>query len=142
MKLENLKISAWFFGLLFIIGLSSNSVGDVLCVNDDGHVKVESICTPCCDEPIEACVVSNPNKGHEHHDDCDDCSDLPLESHKRLERISSYDFGLIHYSSNLLYLVNFNIDYTNSFQKYRNKEFSHTFSKEVDILISTTVIIC
>ncbi len=142
MKRKNMKLSVLPICLLFIVGLTFSSFGDILCVSDSGHIKVESICNPCCDETANPCFLNKTDFGHEHHDSCDNCSDLSLESPKILDRLSNSDFGLVNFSSNSLHLFSVNNDLTISSQRYRNKELSYTISKEVDILISTTVIIC
>ncbi len=142
MKRKYMKLSVLPICLLFIVGLTFSSFGDILCVSDSGHIKVESICNPGCDEIISPCFSNKTDFGHEHHDSCDNCSDMSLEIPKILKRLSNSDFALVNFSSNSLYLVNYSNNYDISFQKFINKELSHTISKEVDILISTTVVIC
>jgi len=73
------KHISWPLSLLFIAGLFLGSYGRVLCVGDEGHVKVESVCQPCCSDPEIESSLAHKNAGHDFHNDCGDCTDLPLD---------------------------------------------------------------
>ena len=65
--------------LLFVAGLILGGNGSVLCVGDDGFLKVEPVCQPCVSDSGEICKLSQPDAGHDHQDECASCTDLPLD---------------------------------------------------------------
>ena len=69
----------WPLCLLFVAGLTIGGNGSVVCVGDDGLVKVESVCEPCVDEAGEACRVEQVDVEHDHQDECVNCTDLPVD---------------------------------------------------------------
>lgn len=74
------NILTWPLCLLFISGLALTGHG-VLCLGDDGRLKVESACPPCCGMPEIECVLMDAEFGQNHHNNCADCTDLPLNQH-------------------------------------------------------------
>ena len=68
----------WPLCLLFVAGIAFGRGGDVLCLGDNGHARVESACQPCCGVVEEACVLADVDISHDHHKDCSNCIDLPL----------------------------------------------------------------
>ena len=72
------KYLSWPVCLLFVAGLTLGNSGSVLCVGDDDHVKVESVCQPYCNDSEAGCILRQPGSNHDHHEDCANCTDLPL----------------------------------------------------------------
>ena len=75
------KLLTWPLCLLFIAGIALGKRGGALCVGDNGHFKVESVCQSCCGNPDEACFLVEANPAHDHHDDCANCTDHLLIQH-------------------------------------------------------------
>lgn len=72
---HNRKILTWVVCLLFMTGITLSSSAGIICLGDDGHAQVESLCRPACNDSDLAC----PQEETDHdHDDCTDCVDLPL----------------------------------------------------------------
>jgi len=142
MKLQNLKISACLVCLLFIAGLSSSSFGDVLCISDNGHVEIESVCTPCCLENANSCFLSKADTAHDHHEGCDNCSDLSLDSPKLRIRNVSPEIDINHN----VYLSTPAFGYDNSCTfsdiDLFDVELFPPISDLSSLMISTTIIIC
>jgi hypothetical protein len=80
------KYLAWPMCLLFIVGLAVGSNGSILCIGDNGHTNIESICQPCCGEAEDSCDLAESNSNHDHHDECDNCTDRPLFQDPLLSR--------------------------------------------------------
>ena len=133
------KITTWSVALFFIAGIGISSLGDVLCISDNGHIKVESFCNPCCEETTINCQLLAVDIAHEHHDDCSDCDDFSLESPKLLKRDSyqtlNFSIALSHIKfidSNQNILRYFQLSHINSLPNFKQNSFK----------ISTTVLIC
>jgi len=72
--------------LLLTAGITLGSFGGVICLGENGHVKIESICSPDCNDSDQTCATDPAGEGADHHDDCVDCSDLPLYEPKWFKR--------------------------------------------------------
>jgi len=73
------KTAAWLMSLFLLVGIVISSSGGVLCVGENGHVKIESMHhhgDVDCDQTI--CLVSSESE-LEHHSHQGNCSDLPLD---------------------------------------------------------------
>ncbi len=141
MKLKfenNLSLPAiLFFIALFTFG----SIGDVICIGDDGHLKVESSCQPCCSEIVDSILLITSTNLHDYHDNCYNCSDLELDGSvwNRQSTVSLNHYTLLQPVS--LLSVD-NVVKNNS--KYTDK--THTYispvQNQISVVISTTVLIC
>jgi len=91
MKRTVQKIFVWPLSILLVISFFQIGSGDVLCIGEDGHIKIETECLPCCIETETICELTEQGDLHDEHDDCNNCSDLspdcPLWS-MRLSRVS------------------------------------------------------
>jgi len=81
--------------LLIIAGITFGNLGGVICVGDNGHVKIESTCTPDCNDAEPAPLTGTADDSSEHHDDCVNCSDLPLYSPKWFKRWTATTLTLV-----------------------------------------------
>ncbi len=73
------KTAAWLMSLFLLVGIVISSSGGVLCVGEDGQVKIKSMHhhnTADCDQV--ACSASSGFE-LERHSHCGDCSDRPLD---------------------------------------------------------------
>ena len=68
----------WLVCLLFSAGIIAGSSANVLCMGDNGHVKVEALCEPCCSGPGAGCGSTESESTQDHHNGCGNCTDLPL----------------------------------------------------------------
>jgi len=135
------KYMSWPVCLLFVAGLALGSPGSVLCVGDDDHVKIESVCQPCCGDSETACNLTLSGSKHDHHDDCADCTDLSLTQGFLSQRPftkTNYD-GTIHlsYFAALTTVVNCQLTATAATSPEHGLELP---SKEA--LLSSTVLRC
>ena len=65
----------------------------VICVGDDGHYEIETICLPSCDNNEIACETDVSNNRHAEHNECSNCSDFEIDyllSSTRFQDLSSY----------------------------------------------------
>ena len=145
MNLRTLKITTWLMSLLFAASFSFGSFGDVLCINGDGHAKVESICQQTCDEAEDLCSISSSKSEHEHNDDCgecDDCYDLPLDKQAWLRHNSKSDYDTNHIFTFPVPSIHHSLD-LNKLNKSvsTHKHFIPIYNQST-ALITTTVILC
>ena len=94
MNLQFKKIIAWSLCLVFLTGITFAGNGNVLCIGNDGHIKVETICLPCCGEE-EVCKFEVTEDIHDEHNDCNNCYDLELTGSQWLKRSRSTDFDYV-----------------------------------------------
>lgn len=92
----------WPLCLFFVAGLVLGGYGSVLCVGDDGLLKVESVCQPCFNDAGEVCSSEPAGSGHEHQNDCLNCSDLPLHQNFLSPRPHVRKIGASPVHNNLL----------------------------------------
>ncbi len=76
------KYIFWQVFLLFTFGLAFNSSGAVLCVEESGHFKVESVCEPCGDDKTSN-LLHQPRYASDdyNHTGCSNCTDMLLNQH-------------------------------------------------------------
>lgn len=92
MNLRLQKIIALPLCLIFLIGMAIAGNGNILCIGDNGRVKFETLCLPCCDEAEKSYEADEPNELQNEHDECCDCSDVELDYprwSKRIQTINS-----------------------------------------------------
>lgn len=144
MKWKTRKFRSWqlYFLIFILVELTFGNFGEILCIGEDGHVKIESTCQPCCGEPDDFCSTIGIDINHDHHDNCDNCSDLQLDGRTWHRKHTAPLFAAIHFSL----LPTFSIDHT--FLKTDSK-YSLLFDRyscfgrnQVSTSISTTVILC
>ena len=132
---------SWPVCLLFVAGLALGSPCSVLCVGDDDHVKVESVCQPCCGDLETACSFTSSVSKHDHHDDCANCTDLSLIQGFLSQRpFSKTDYnGTIYlsYFAALTPAVDYQLTATAATPPGHGIE-----SSSVKALLSTTVLRC
>lgn len=81
------KIIVWPMCLIFLIGMIFAGDSNVLCIGDNGHIKFETFCLPCCDE------ADVPGEIQNEPGDCSDCSHVELSGplwSKRIQNIDPY----------------------------------------------------
>ena len=64
--------------LLLMAGITLSNFGGIMCLGEDGHVKVESYCHPSCNDSEGPRRLEEVTTDSDNHDDCADCTDLPL----------------------------------------------------------------
>lgn len=100
----------WPLCLLFVAGLVLGGNGSVLCVGDDGLLKVEPVCQPCSTELGEACDLEVADSGHDHQDYCDNCTDLHLYQNSLSPRTQAQTAGARLIDNSLLVRLTAPID--------------------------------
>ena len=70
MRIKRMLI--WPICLIFLLSLTLSGSGQVLCVGEDGQIKIETYCLPCCDDVEEACGLDLPEDLHDDHNGCAD----------------------------------------------------------------------
>jgi len=85
----------WPLCLLFLGGLVLGNSGNVLCVSDGGHIKVESVCQSDPGDFEEVQILEHRSDVYEHHASCDDCTDVPLrfDSHAHRPTTQATNIG-------------------------------------------------
>jgi hypothetical protein len=89
MKSMNNRYLTSMVCLVFSLGIGISSLASVVCIGDDGHVKMEVVCQPCCSEPVSQCSLDESESETDHHDCCGNCTDLPLLQDPLFKRLSS-----------------------------------------------------
>lgn len=80
------KCIGWPICLLFATVIAVSGFGGVICVDEDGHVKFESICLPPLSGAEDPCSPSVFDDVPGEYCVCGDCSDVPLDSPQWLKR--------------------------------------------------------
>jgi hypothetical protein len=148
MNLYIKKITSWFIGCIFLVGLTFVWNGNVLCIGEDGHIEIETNCIPCCSDTDKACkeelcITDESENHHEEHNDCNNCFDLELDGTTWLKRFQitnfNYNFKLTSLSiiDSASYYVKTYLDYSNI---YKNK--SLFGQNPPNVSITTTVVRC
>lgn len=76
MKLSlHIYLSA-ILSLILVLGPTVGATGSVLCITADDHVRLESVCRPCCGTTVDA--HSSAAVDHESHDECFNCTDISV----------------------------------------------------------------
>lgn len=136
------KAIAWSLCLFFLIGVTISGYSDVLCIREDGGVKIESICQPCYIERDACCFLAVSAKVHDHQDDCDDCLDLSLGGPTWLRKNS----GTVNSLMLIVSLSSLSVSpcFDNNASKYYRFNVTDSFRGQNHsiLLISTTVLIC
>ena len=135
------KYLTWLVCLLFCLGVCLSSSAGVVCLGDDGHVKVESLCQPCCGESIDECALENSESETDHHDCCGNCTDLPLFQNP-LWKHSSVEFN---YDNVLMTAASANPCFHRNVLSTRNTiplNANKAPSNKSPDLLSTTVLVC
>lgn len=142
MNLSVKKAITWTLSLFLIIGITSSGFSDVLCISDDGQIKLESICQPCDGESTDICLMATAANSHDHQDDCDNCSDLSMGGPSRLRKNSESDSSPIQIAFKSFH--SFSPCSDNNFSNYGRivAELSFCGQDHLVLLLSTTVIIC
>ena len=142
MNLRIQKIIAWPLRLFFIVGLTIAESGDVLCISDDGHIKIESICQPCCNTTDNVRLLTSSDSRHNHHDDCYNCSDLQLNGPIWYRQNSESISNIILIKSQPLFAFNHNTNSTRPISSRFADTGSFRGHDRSALMISTTVLIC
>ncbi len=82
--------------LVFALVILLNCYGGILCVNDNGRMKVELICQPCCGKNLKQCIFPESAQPYNNHLDCTNCFDVPTTGLSSSRR---------HFIGQLTYLV-------------------------------------
>lgn len=133
---------AWLKCLLLVAGTTLGSFGEVLCIGDDGHAKVEQMCQPCCGETDDSCFLTAFDGERDHHDDCYSCFDLPLDGPTWLRRNPETAINAFHIVS--VPSQSFSPCFDNGcsdYSLYAVRDFLSNRDHSA-LLISTTVLIC
>jgi hypothetical protein len=136
------KAVAWALCLFFLFGVTISRYSDVLCISDNGRVKIESICQPGYGEIVDCCFLATSTNAYDNQDDCDDCLDLsvggPTWLRKTIESVNSP----MHIASLSSLSVSPCFDHNSS--KYSRFAVADSFrgQNHLALLISTTVLIC
>ena len=70
---------SWSLCVIFLIGLTIVTSGDVLCLGDNGHVAIETQYLACCGEAEDHCQAGIPSNQHKDHNECNNCADINLD---------------------------------------------------------------
>ncbi len=100
MNLQIKKIITSLMNLIFLVGIIFAGNSNVLCIGNDGNIKVETICLPCCGE-TEICKFDVTEDIHDEHSDCNDCYDLELTGSQWLKRNRTTDYSYVVKSSSI-----------------------------------------
>ena len=103
MNLRIQKILAWPICLILLVGIIAAGNNYVLCINNDGDVKFETLCLPCCGEAENSCEVKLPNELQDELGDCYPCSDVEFDGSLWSRRIQN-DYS--NYLTNLTLAFN------------------------------------
>ena len=142
MNLQMRRVAILPLCFLLATGLTLGSFGDVLCIGDDGHIKVESVCQPCCGEADDFYFLTVSDSGQNHHHECVNCLDLSLDRPTWLRKDSRPAFCTIHNTSpSSLSLISC-FDNTNSNYSLSSVTDCFPGRGHSAVLISTTVLIC
>lgn len=135
------KYLVWSVCLFFVAGIMLSSHGDILCLGDDGRVKIESICRPCCNDSNTTSWFKQNIPHHDHPNQCENCTDLPLLQHSLARRYLSPVFTP-EICVNYLYvtLQASHIIEINSSNNHPLLEINS--ARRANILLSTTVLRC
>lgn len=142
MKKKFNKIITLSISFLFTTGITLGSLGNVICIGDDGHFKIESNCQPCCDETSDNCLLESSKNQHDHHDECKGCSDLSLYNptfHRSNSKISdNSSTSKLLCSNNLIENIN---QFSTDFRLFSNYMY-RSFPSQSSLELSSTVVIC
>lgn len=81
--------TCWFLIIAFLAAGFTSTMGDVICVGEDGHVEIEYANSPCCDQPVTSLMTSSESpllQESGHMDGCIGCSDIPLTALSHINR--------------------------------------------------------
>ncbi|MBU8933178.1 MAG: hypothetical protein KOO62_04145 [candidate division Zixibacteria bacterium] len=80
------KSITWPLCLLLGLSLYLSSFSQVLCIGDQGNIKIESaLAQSCCETECPSTVVAIKTESNHHHD-CAGCSDIPLDGSQWWQR--------------------------------------------------------
>jgi hypothetical protein len=88
------RIAAWPLSLSFLMGIIFSGTGGMLCLCNDGYVKIETMYQACCREKAETCTFEGSFTHHAHHNCQTDCTDFLLENlgwSRRLSKIKTVE---------------------------------------------------
>lgn len=136
------KYITWPLCLLFVTGLAFGSHGSVLCISDDGHIIVESVCQPRYGEKTDCCFSATSANVDDHQNDGDDCLDLSLGGSTWLRK----NFGSVYSPLHIASMSSLSVSscFDNNSSKYSRFAVADSFRGQdrLALLISTTVLIC
>ena len=137
-----MKIATWTICLLFIVGLTPNGIGDVLCIGDNGHIQLEFVSQQCCEEIGESSLLIAFSTERDHHDTCGNCLDLPLDGpawHGQNSELIN-KVSILH--PQVLFSSTHNIDRTNQNFVYFGFRLSSPDHNLSSTILATTIILC
>ena len=136
------KARAWALCLFFLIGVTISGYSDVLCISDDGCVKIESICQPGYGEKDDCCFLTASADVYDHQDDCGDCLDLSLGGTTWLRKNYGSADSPIHITSlfSLSVIPCFD-NYSSNYSSFATTDSFRGHDRSA-LMISTTVLIC
>ncbi len=150
MKLRLKKIIVITFCLLFLNGVIFSGYADIICIGEDGHFELETICLTSCTETETQSeqngslnISDSQHTQHEKHNDCSNCSDVEVDNHLWSKRTSRVDFNKLLKSS-YAPLVNSLSALTKPVHKnILSSDFDHLYSLSPPILYTKpTVLRC
>lgn len=109
MKPRIRKIVIWPLCFLFLAGFIATGDSKILCIGDDGHLEIETICLPCCGDEDKDCETEKSNDKHEEHGDCSNCSDVELDNSLWLKRVHNINLNhSMNHESNVIANIDYN----------------------------------
>ena len=144
MKLQICKIIVWPLSLILFVGFLFVGHNDILCIGEDGRMKFETECLPCCNETEDICNIKTLHDFHDEHEDSSDCSDLTMDGalwSKRLTKINLLKTEIAN--SVPTFINNLNLTSDNNITLQDNSTFLLTFYKSPQSFsIATTILRC
>ncbi len=140
MKLILYNIFVYSFSLFLLASFSISGYTDVICLGDNGHIELETICIPSCADSDQPSYIETPTN---HHEDHAACSDVEIDTHLWSKRTQKSDSKLSEIKICTLFPT---IPNTQSVinPNNNNKLFSIVLPKQNTPLValSTVILIC
>ena len=113
MKNKQSKYSCFLLVLIFLSTAFSTSLGDVLCIGENGHLGIEFSNQHCCDSDHRSCISDKQSLSHEsnHIDSCGNCLDIPIQYSYYTKRPTSVETSELFNNQNefFKYAATYNI---------------------------------
>lgn len=141
--------TCWFLIIAFSAAGFTTSLGDVLCIGEDGHVEIEYANSPCCNKPVASLIMPTESSLLQESgriDDCMDCSDIPLRALSHLKRPTIFKIPILHkyqfeFSPNLVCLNTFIENPSDSQNRHINNSIERSPPGNSFLIISP-ILIC
>jgi len=131
----------WIIVAVFLLSSSVSASAGVLCLGDDGDVKVETICSPQIEQTDDDCCGSNELE-HSHEGECEDCCDVVIAVSALHKRMKSIDHLSLHTCDPISMAIASGNSASISSEFLESLINNHRFPQCSSILLRSTVLLC